>query len=39
MTPDDEASSYTHRREYAQWVAEAERQETRDRRAARTVSA
>lgn len=32
-----EALSYTHRREYAQWVAEAKRQETRDRRAARTV--
>ncbi len=32
-----ESLSYTHRREYAQWVAEAKRQETRDRRAARTV--
>lgn len=32
-----EALSHTHRREYAQWVAEAKRQETRDRRAARTV--
>ena len=31
------ALSYTHRREYAEWVAEAKRQETRDRRAARAV--
>lgn len=29
--------SYTHRREYAEWVAEGKRQETRDRRAARAV--
>lgn len=29
--------SFTHRREYAEWVAEAKRQETRDRRAAETL--
>ena len=29
--------SYTHRREFAEWVAEAKKQETRDRRAARAV--
>jgi uncharacterized protein YdeI (YjbR/CyaY-like superfamily) len=29
--------SYTHRREFAEWVAEAKRQETRDRRAAKAV--
>lgn len=29
--------SFTQRREYAQWVAEAKRQETRDKRAARAV--
>ena len=32
-----EALAYTHRREYAKWVAEAKRQETRDRRAAQTI--
>ena len=32
-----EALSYTHRREFAEWVAEAKRQETRDRRAAKAV--
>ena len=32
-----QALSYTHRREYAEWVAEAKKQETRDRRAARAV--
>ncbi len=31
------ALSYTHRREFAEWVAEAKKQETRDRRAARAV--
>lgn len=31
------AMSYTHRREYAQWVAEAKKQETRDRRAAKAI--
>jgi hypothetical protein len=30
--------SFTHRREYARWVGEAKRQETRDRRAARSVA-
>jgi hypothetical protein len=30
-----EKLSFTHRREYAQWIAEAKREETRDRRAAR----
>ena len=29
--------SYTHRREFAEWVAEAKRQETRDRRATRAI--
>lgn len=29
--------SYSHRREYAEWVGEAKKQETRDRRAARTI--
>jgi Bacteriocin-protection, YdeI or OmpD-Associated/Domain of unknown function (DUF1905) len=29
--------SYTHRREYAEWIAEAKREETRERRAARAV--
>jgi uncharacterized protein YdeI (YjbR/CyaY-like superfamily) len=29
--------SFTHRREYAEWVAEAKRQETRDKRAARAA--
>jgi hypothetical protein len=29
--------SFTHRREYAQWVAEAKRPETRERRVAQTV--
>ena len=29
--------SYTHRREFAEWVAQAKKQETRDRRAARAV--
>lgn len=29
--------SHTHRREFAEWVAEAMKQETRDRRAARAV--
>ena len=32
-----EALSYTHRREFAEWVAEAKKQETRDRRAAGAV--
>lgn len=32
-----ERLSFTHRREYAQWVGEAKREETRRRRAARTV--
>ncbi|TDE09644.1 YdeI/OmpD-associated family protein [Jiangella asiatica] len=32
-----EALSYTHRKEYAEWVAEARRQQTRDSRAATTV--
>jgi len=32
-----EALSYTHRREFAGWVAEAKKQETRDRRAAKAV--
>lgn len=32
-----EGLSYTHRREYAEWVAEAKREETRKRRAARAV--
>ena len=29
--------SYTHRREFAEWVAAAKRQETRDRRAAKAI--
>ncbi|HZC13478.1 MAG TPA: YdeI/OmpD-associated family protein [Thermoleophilaceae bacterium] len=29
--------SYSHRREYAQWVAEAKREETRERRVAKAV--
>jgi hypothetical protein len=29
--------SYTHRREFAEWVAGAKKQETRDRRAARAI--
>ena len=33
-----DALSYTHRREYAEWVAEAKREETRRRRAAKTVA-
>jgi len=32
-----EALAFTHRREYAQWVAEAKRLETRQRRAAETL--
>jgi bifunctional DNA-binding transcriptional regulator/antitoxin component of YhaV-PrlF toxin-antitoxin module len=32
-----DALSFTHRREYAQWVAEAKRPETRERRVAETV--
>ena len=32
-----DAMSFTHRREYAQWVDEAMRQETRERRAAETI--
>ena len=32
-----DALSFTHRREYAAWVAEAKRPETRARRAAQTV--
>ena len=32
-----DALSFTHRREYAEWVAEAKRPETRERRAAQTV--
>jgi bifunctional DNA-binding transcriptional regulator/antitoxin component of YhaV-PrlF toxin-antitoxin module len=32
-----DALSYTHRKEYARWVGEAKRQETRDRRAAKSV--
>ena len=32
-----DALSFTHRREYAQWVAEAKREETRERRAARAL--
>lgn len=31
------AMSYTHRREFAEWVAGGKKQETRDRRAARAV--
>jgi uncharacterized protein YdeI (YjbR/CyaY-like superfamily) len=29
--------SFTHRREYAQWIAEAKKEETRERRAAKAV--
>ena len=40
-SPDEAAryaeASYTHRKEFARWVAEAKRQETRDRRAAKAV--
>jgi len=32
-----DALAFTHRREYAQWVAEAKREETRERRAARAL--
>ena len=32
-----EKLSFTHRREYAQWVAEAKREETRERRAAKAL--
>jgi bifunctional DNA-binding transcriptional regulator/antitoxin component of YhaV-PrlF toxin-antitoxin module len=32
-----EKLSFTHRREYAQWIAEAKREETRERRAARAA--
>ncbi len=32
-----EALSFTHRREYATWIAEAKREETRDRRAAKAI--
>ena len=32
-----EKLSFTHRREYAQWIAEAKREETRERRAARAL--
>jgi uncharacterized protein YdeI (YjbR/CyaY-like superfamily) len=32
-----EGMSFSHRREYAEWVAEAKRDETRDRRVARTL--
>ena len=32
-----DALSYTHRREYARWIAEAKRSETRERRAAKAV--
>jgi uncharacterized protein YdeI (YjbR/CyaY-like superfamily) len=32
-----ERLSYTHRREYAEWIAGAKRQETRERRAARAL--
>ena len=31
------ALSFTHRREYVTWIAEARQSETRDRRAAKTV--
>jgi bifunctional DNA-binding transcriptional regulator/antitoxin component of YhaV-PrlF toxin-antitoxin module len=33
-----EGLSYTHRREYAEWVAEAKREETRERRLAKAVA-
>lgn len=32
-----EALAFTHRKEYARWVAEAKREETRDRRVARAL--
>jgi hypothetical protein len=32
-----DALSYTHRREFAEWVAEAKKQETRDRRAEKAI--
>jgi tRNA A-37 threonylcarbamoyl transferase component Bud32 len=32
-----EALAFTHRKEYAQWVAEAKKEETRDRRVAETI--
>jgi hypothetical protein len=32
-----EALSFTHRKEYARWVAEAKREETRDRRVAQAI--
>jgi hypothetical protein len=32
-----EKLSYTHRKEYARWVAEAKRDETRERRVAKTI--
>jgi hypothetical protein len=32
-----EGLSYTHRREYAQWIAEAKRDQTRERRVAKAV--
>ena len=32
-----ETLSYTHRREFAEWVAQAKKQETRDRRAAKAI--
>jgi len=32
-----DALAFTHRKEYAQWVAEAKKEETRDRRVAETI--
>jgi uncharacterized protein YdeI (YjbR/CyaY-like superfamily) len=32
-----DALSYTHRREYAEWIAQAKKEKTRERRAARAV--
>jgi len=32
-----EALSYTHRREYAEWIAQAKREGTRERRAAKAL--
>jgi uncharacterized protein YdeI (YjbR/CyaY-like superfamily) len=32
-----ERLAYTHRKEYARWVAEAKRDETRERRVAKTI--
>jgi hypothetical protein len=32
-----EALSFTHRREYAQWIAEAKREETRERRVRKAI--